>query len=62
MRSGGLMRGILANGFTTVRDNGGATAVHAQATEEFIVLDLRVFQREGDLRRPEDMVAMEKPG
>jgi imidazolonepropionase-like amidohydrolase len=44
MRSAGLMRGILANGFTTVRDTGGATIAHAQATEEFLVPGPRVFQ------------------
>lgn len=43
-RSAGLMRGILSNGFTTVRDTGGATTAHAQATEEFLIPGPRIFQ------------------
>ncbi|KAF3061321.1 hypothetical protein GL218_03967 [Daldinia childiae] len=43
-RSAGTLRGILANGFTTVRDTGGATIAHAKATEEFLVPGPRVFQ------------------
>ncbi|KAI0168504.1 amidohydrolase [Pestalotiopsis sp. NC0098] len=43
-RSAGTLRGILSNGFTTVRDTGGATIAHAQATEEFLIPGPRVFQ------------------
>ncbi|TVY82943.1 Uncharacterized protein LSUE1_G003143 [Lachnellula suecica] len=44
MRSAGTLRGILSNGFTTVRDTGGATIAHAKATEEFLIPGPRVFQ------------------
>ncbi|KAJ0343243.1 hypothetical protein COL154_013464 [Colletotrichum chrysophilum] len=43
-RSAGTLRGILSNGFTSVRDTGGATIAHAQATEEFLIPGPRVFQ------------------
>lgn len=43
-RSAGTLRGILSNGFTTVRDTGGATIAHAKATEEFLIPGPRVFQ------------------
>ncbi|KAJ4389657.1 hypothetical protein N0V93_007129 [Gnomoniopsis smithogilvyi] len=43
-RSAGTLRGILSNGFTTVRDTGGATIAHAQATAEFLIPGPRVFQ------------------
>ncbi|KAL4954221.1 amidohydrolase [Aspergillus filifer] len=43
-RTAGTMRGILANGFTTVRDTGGATIAHALATEEFLIPGPRIFQ------------------
>lgn len=44
LRSSATLRGILSNGFTTVRDTGGATVAHAKATEEFLVPGPRVFQ------------------
>ncbi|KAL3479133.1 hypothetical protein BJX99DRAFT_255909 [Aspergillus californicus] len=44
LRTAGTMRGILSNGFTTVRDTGGATIAHAQATEEFLIPGPRIFQ------------------
>ncbi|KAL4937282.1 hypothetical protein BDV06DRAFT_215994 [Aspergillus oleicola] len=44
LRTAGTMRGILSNGFTTVRDTGGATIAHALATEEFLIPGPRVFQ------------------
>ncbi|KAF4462955.1 amidohydrolase domain containing [Fusarium albosuccineum] len=44
LRTAGTLRGILSNGFTTVRDTGGATIAHAQATEEFLIPGPRVFQ------------------
>ena len=44
LRSAGTLRGILANGFTTVRDTGGATIAHAKATDEFLIPGPRVFQ------------------
>ncbi|KAH9226131.1 hypothetical protein K456DRAFT_1754952 [Colletotrichum gloeosporioides 23] len=43
-RSAGTLRGILSNGFTSVRDTGGATIAHTQATEEFLIPGPRVFQ------------------
>jgi imidazolonepropionase-like amidohydrolase len=42
--SAGTLRGILSNGFTTVRDTGGATIAHAKATAEFLIPGPRVFQ------------------
>ncbi|KAK4549375.1 hypothetical protein LTR36_006372 [Oleoguttula mirabilis] len=44
LRAAGTLRGILSNGFTTVRDTGGATIAHAQATEDFLIPGPRVFQ------------------
>ncbi|KAH8646125.1 hypothetical protein BX600DRAFT_555851 [Xylariales sp. PMI_506] len=44
LRTAGTLRGILSNGFTTVRDTGGATIAHAQATAEFLIPGPRVFQ------------------
>ncbi|RDW60086.1 hypothetical protein BP5796_11692 [Coleophoma crateriformis] len=44
MRSAGVLRGMLSNGFTTVRDAGGATLAHSKATEEFLIPGPRVFQ------------------
>lgn len=43
-QSAGTLRGILSNGFTTVRDTGGATIAHAKATAEFLIPGPRVFQ------------------
>jgi imidazolonepropionase-like amidohydrolase len=43
-QSAGTLRGILSNGFTTVRDTGGATSAHAKATAEFLIPGPRVFQ------------------
>ncbi|CAH0034610.1 unnamed protein product [Clonostachys rhizophaga] len=44
IRTAGTLRGILSNGFTSVRDTGGATIAHAQATEGFLIPGSRVFQ------------------
>ncbi|KAL4877787.1 hypothetical protein BJY04DRAFT_230379 [Aspergillus karnatakaensis] len=44
LRSAGTMRGMLSNGFTTVRDTGGASIAHATATEEFLIPGPRIFQ------------------
>lgn len=44
LRTAGTLRGMLSNGFTTVRDTGGATIAHAQATDEFLITGPRVFQ------------------
>jgi imidazolonepropionase-like amidohydrolase len=44
LRTAGTLRGILSNGFTTVRDTGGATIAHAKATDEFLIPGPRVFQ------------------
>ena len=43
-RSAALMKGILSNGFTTVRDTGGASLAHSTATEEWLLPGPRVFQ------------------
>lgn len=44
MRSANVLRGMLSNGFTTVRDAGGANIAHSKATEEFLIPGPRVFQ------------------
>ncbi|KAL5040959.1 hypothetical protein BDW71DRAFT_201755 [Aspergillus fruticulosus] len=44
LRSAGTMRGMLSNGFTTVRDTGGASIAHALATDEFLIPGPRIFQ------------------
>lgn len=44
LRTAGTLRGMISNGFTSVRDTGGATIAHAQATEEFLIPGPRIFQ------------------
>ncbi|TVY82947.1 Uncharacterized protein LSUE1_G003146 [Lachnellula suecica] len=44
LMSAGILRGMLSNGFTTVREVGGAEIAHAKATKEFLIPGPRVFQ------------------
>ncbi|KAF4879456.1 hypotheticall protein [Colletotrichum siamense] len=61
-RSAGTLRGILSNGFTSVRDTGGATIAHAQATEEFLIPGPRVFKVDGCFHRQEDTETTQSNG
>ncbi|KAL7415897.1 hypothetical protein BDY24DRAFT_380424 [Mrakia frigida] len=44
LRSTHVLKGMLGRGFTTVRDVGGASKAHADATDEWLVPGPRVFQ------------------